>query len=44
MASTPSGDSARAPQRLEPGGWLFLEHGMGKDRAVRELLSAAGKQ
>ena len=31
-----------APGRLATGGWLLLEHGMGQDRAVRELLSAAG--
>ena len=31
-----------APARLAPGGWLLLEHGMGQDRAVRELLRAAG--
>ena len=31
-----------APARLAAGGWLLLEHGMGQDRAVRELLIAAG--
>ncbi len=31
-----------AAVHLAPGGWLLLEHGMGQDRAVRELLSAAG--
>ena len=31
-----------APAHLAPGGWLLLEHGMGQDRAVRALLSAAG--
>jgi release factor glutamine methyltransferase len=31
-----------AGAHLAPGGWLLLEHGMGQDRAVRELLSAAG--
>lgn len=31
-----------AAAHLAPGGWLFLEHGMGQDGAVRELLSAAG--
>ena len=31
-----------APARLAAGGWLLLEHGMGQDRAVRELLAAAG--
>ena len=27
---------------LFPGGWLLLEHGMGQERAVRELLAEAG--
>lgn len=27
---------------LAPGGWLLLEHGIGQDGAVRELLAAAG--
>jgi len=27
---------------LMPGGWLLLEHGMGQDEAVRELLVAGG--
>lgn len=27
---------------LLPGGWLLLEHGMGQDAAVRELLSGVG--
>lgn len=31
-----------APARLAAAGWLLLEHGMGQDRAVRELLLAAG--
>jgi release factor glutamine methyltransferase len=31
-----------APGHLAPGGWLLLEHGMGQDRAVRELLAAGG--
>ena len=31
-----------APGHLAPGGWLLLEHGMGQERAVRELLAAAG--
>jgi release factor glutamine methyltransferase len=30
------------PAHLCPGGWLFLEHGMGQDRAVRALLAEAG--
>ena len=33
---------AAAPAHLMPGGWLFLEHGIGQDAAVRELLHAAG--
>ena len=32
----------RAPARLAAGGWLLLEHGMGQERAVRELLIGAG--
>jgi len=31
-----------APAWLAPGGWLFLEHGLGQDRAVRTLLADAG--
>jgi len=31
-----------AAAHLAPGGRLFVEHGMGQDRAVRELVSAAG--
>jgi release factor glutamine methyltransferase len=31
-----------APRYLRPGGWLLLEHGMGQDRAVRELFLQAG--
>jgi release factor glutamine methyltransferase len=31
-----------APGHLVSGGWLLLEHGMGQDSAVRELLVAAG--
>jgi len=31
-----------APRHLVPGGWLLVEHGMGQERAVRELLAAAG--
>lgn len=27
---------------LAPGGWLLLEHGLGQDRAVRDLLRAGG--
>ena len=33
-----------AEAHLTPDGRLLLEHGMGQDRAVRELLSAAGLQ
>ena len=33
---------AAAPAHLLPGGWLFLEHGIGQDAAVRELLERAG--
>lgn len=36
-------DIAReAPAHLGPGGWIFVEHGMGQDAAVRALLGAAG--
>ena len=31
-----------APARLAPGGWLFLEHGLGQAVAVRTLLANAG--
>ncbi|HEX6267687.1 MAG TPA: peptide chain release factor N(5)-glutamine methyltransferase [Burkholderiales bacterium] len=31
-----------APRHLAPGGWLLVEHGMGQDGAVRQLLSQAG--
>jgi release factor glutamine methyltransferase len=30
-----------APRHLHSGGWLLLEHGMGQDRAVRELFVQA---
>jgi len=33
---------AQAPQHLEPGGWLLLEHGFDQAAAVRELLSVQG--
>ena len=33
---------AAAPAHLVPGGWLFLEHGIGQDSAVRGLLREAG--
>ena len=36
--------SARAPAHLAAGGWLLVEHGMGQDAAVRELLLRAGLQ
>lgn len=31
-----------APQHLNPGGWLLVEHGLGQDAAVRALLAEAG--
>lgn len=31
-----------APAHLLPGGWLLVEHGMGQQAAVRELLEGAG--
>jgi release factor glutamine methyltransferase len=31
-----------APARLNPGGWLLLEHGMGQEDVVRALLRGAG--
>jgi len=31
-----------APAHLAAGGWLLLEHGMGQDRAVRDLLAESG--
>jgi len=31
-----------APAHLEHGGWLLMEHGMGQELAVRQLLDAAG--
>jgi release factor glutamine methyltransferase len=31
-----------APGHLAPGGRLFVEHGIGQDSAVRDLLAAAG--
>jgi len=33
---------AQAPQHLEAGGWLMLEHGYDQAEAVRELLTAQG--
>ena len=33
---------AQAPQWLEPGGWLLLEHGHDQAAAVRNLLQAQG--
>ena len=32
----------QAPQHLETGGWLLLEHGYDQAEAVRDLLAAAG--
>ncbi|MCX7194965.1 MAG: hypothetical protein NTV37_03490, partial [Proteobacteria bacterium] len=34
--------AARAPDYLEPGGWLLLEHGYDQAAQVRELLQQAG--
>jgi len=34
--------AAAAPSHLERGGWLFVEHGMGQDAAVRRLLEQSG--
>ncbi|MGE5640803.1 MAG: peptide chain release factor N(5)-glutamine methyltransferase [Clostridia bacterium] len=34
--------AAQAPEALEAGGWLLLEHGLGQDAAVRQLLVQAG--
>ena len=31
-----------APDHLEPGGWICLEHGMGQDAAVRAAFAQAG--
>jgi release factor glutamine methyltransferase len=31
-----------AAEHLLPGGWLLLEHGLGQERAVRDLLADAG--
>ena len=31
--------AAQAPAHLAAGGWLLIEHGMGQDAAVRELLA-----
>lgn len=33
---------AQAPARLDPGGWLLLEHGHDQGAAVRALLAQAG--
>jgi len=33
---------ATAPESLEPGGWLLLEHGHDQAQAVRDLLSTQG--
>jgi release factor glutamine methyltransferase len=32
----------RAPEHLEPGGWLLVEHGVGQAQAVRGLFARAG--
>lgn len=34
--------AAAVPAHLAPGGWLFLEHGLGQHFAVQELLRKAG--
>jgi release factor glutamine methyltransferase len=34
--------ASAAPAHLEPGGWIFLEHGIGQDAAVRALFAEAG--
>jgi release factor glutamine methyltransferase len=34
--------SGAASAHLETGGWLLLEHAMGQDRAVRQMLSTRG--
>lgn len=34
--------ASAAPDRLEPGGWILLEHGHRQGPAVRGLLTAAG--
>ena len=34
--------AAQAPQHLDAGAWLLVEHGTGQDAAVRELLRGAG--
>lgn len=33
---------AATPAHLRPGGWLLLEHGLGQDEAVRNLMRGAG--
>ena len=50
LALTPGADALRclreiardAPQHLEPGGWLLLEHGAAQAAAVRDELVLAG--
>ena len=50
LALTPGGDGldalraivAGAPEHLEPGGWLLLEHGHDQAEAVQALLQAQG--
>jgi release factor glutamine methyltransferase len=34
--------AAGAPHHLEPGGWLFMEHGYNQAAQVRSLLTDAG--
>ncbi len=50
LALTPGGDglealrqiAAGAPEHLQPGGWLLVEHGWDQAEAVAALLGAAG--
>lgn len=34
--------AAQAPKHLDAGAWLLIEHGMGQDAAVRDLLAHGG--
>lgn len=50
LALTPGGDGlgalrqivAGAPARLQPGGWLLMEHGWDQAAAVADLMTSAG--
>jgi release factor glutamine methyltransferase len=33
---------AQAPEHLEPGGWLLLEHGYDQAADIRSMLQTAG--